>query len=219
MELKWGYHAAMTAAAGQFAAVMEGGLKLISYGALAYVAGVYWESDKKAAKDIGEEIMRLCQTSGYRRGAQYDYADLSLKIARALVKAFGQGIGKDVNAFWVTIQAEEAVDAAVAHVLTWIKVDLGVNTVRDLREALSGEKKPKAEKSFADKIKALVTRSLEAGEIGQDDLTAAAMAIIAEMDAATANKLVTTVADLLVKAADAEAAANRLQPGGQSLAA
>jgi hypothetical protein len=71
----------------------------------------------------------------------YDYADLSLRVARHLVKQFGQGRGKDINA---PIHEAETVQHAVDYVLTHIKVDLACRTVRDLHEALTGEKKPKA---------------------------------------------------------------------------
>jgi hypothetical protein len=63
------------------------------------------------------------------------------RVARHLVKQFGQGRGKDINA---PIHEAETVQHAVDYVLTHIKVDLACRTVRDLHEALTGEKKPKA---------------------------------------------------------------------------
>jgi hypothetical protein len=59
----------------------------------------------------------------------------------------------------------------------------------------------------AEKIANAADRGLESGEIGQDDLRDAALALITRMDAAAAHALIAQVTDLLVKAAPLKQAA------------
>ena len=183
----------------EVATMMQGGFRLVGAAALMYVSGVYWENPRLKAPEVAEELHGLLGDLNYGRSSKYQLASAALKVARNLTKKWGQpDAAKDRNAAWIMLHDAASFSDAVDLIVSQIKADYGVDTLRDLYGALDGNKAPReqAPKPLADQFLTAIQKS----SAKPDGITAAILAVVDHhLGAGEINDL---LAALTVRAAD-----------------
>ena len=178
MTRKWNYQVALASAAAETAALIEGGFRLCAYGVLAYIDGVYWNENRVPAETIREQFFSLCDAASYSKSSKYEYAKAAMRLAANMVKRFGHPNAKERNAAWEMLANAETVNEACDMVVSYIKTDYGVSTMRDLFAVLSGNKPAKPVKPLAETVVKAVAKKLENGEATANDVMATVVAMV-----------------------------------------
>jgi hypothetical protein len=119
--------------------MMQGGFRLVAAGALMYVSGVYWETPRLKAKDVGGRIFTVLEKLNYGKSSKYQLAEAALNVARNLTKKWGQpNAAMDRNVAWGMLADAATFGEAVDFMVSQIKADYAVDTLRDLYAALKG---------------------------------------------------------------------------------
>lgn len=196
---KWTMADATAGLQNEVATMMQGGFRLVGAAALMYVSGVYWENPRLKAPEVAEKLHGLLGDLNYGRSSKYQLASAALKVARNLTKKWGQpDAAKDRNAAWVMLHDAASFSDAVDLIVSQIKADYGVDTLRDLYGALDGNKAPReqAPKPLADQFLTAIQKS----SAMPDGITAAILAVVDQhLGAGEINDL---LAALTVRAAD-----------------
>lgn len=158
---RWTMQDATDTVQGEIAAMMQGGFRLVGAAALMYVAGVYWEAPKLQAKDVQEKIHTLMESLNYGKSSKYQLASAALTVARNLTKKWGQpDAAQDLNMAWVMLKTAPTFSEAVDLMVSQIKADYSVDTLKDLYAALAKPGKAKADdKSLSDLFEAAIKKS------------------------------------------------------------
>jgi len=201
---KWTMADATAGLQNEVATMMQGGFRLVGAAALMYVSGVYWEDPRLKASEVADKIHGLLTDLNYGRSSKYQLASAALKVARNLTKKWGQPDGaKDRNAAWIMLHDAASFSEAVDLIVSQIKADYGVDTLRDLYVALDGNKAPReqAAKPLADQFLTAIQKS----NAMPDGITTAILAVVDQhLGAGEINAL---LAALTVRAAETMKAA------------
>ena len=161
----------------EVATMMQGGFRLVGAAALIYVSGVYWEDPRLKASEVADNIHGLLSALNYGKSSKYQLASAALKVARNLTKKWGQpDAAKDRNAAWVMLHDATSFSEAVDLIVSQIKADYGVDTLRDLYVALDGNKAPREQtsKPLADQFLTAIQKS----NAMPDGITTAILAVV-----------------------------------------
>ncbi len=147
---------------------------------LAYVDGVFWAEKKVPAATIREQFFATCDAAAYSKSSKYEYAKAAMRLAQDMVKRFGRpDAAKERNAAWDMLASAADVGEACDLIVSFIKTDYQVTTMRDLFAALAKTKKAdKPSKSLAELVVAATQKKVDAGEASSADIAATVMALI-----------------------------------------
>ena len=188
----------------EVATMMQGGFRLVGAAALMCVSGVYWEDPRLKASEVADKIHGLLTDLNYGRSSKYQLASAALKVARNFTKKRGQpDATKDRNAAWIMLHDAASFSEAVDLIVSQIKADYGVDTLRDLYVALDGNKalREQFSKPLADQFLTAIQKS----NAMPDGITTAILAVVDQyLGAGEINAL---LAALTVRAAETMKAA------------